>query len=187
MDVSSTVARKCQAMGEELDRANIAATRKGAQVAKDTVLTQMRSVVPSGVLKHAGKAGAKLNVRYDVKGTTNATALVKAVGPWQLVEGDTKAHFIVAKGYGGSRKSRQARADNASRTRGAEGSSRGWLGPLKGKPRAVSFGGVARAYVWHPGTKGRRPWFIGIRKSLLEINGIVKTNATDAVLRGFRR
>ena len=52
------------------------------------------SVTGDGRLSGVGKKGAKVGARYDVKGSTNPTALITATGPMQLIERDTKAHTI---------------------------------------------------------------------------------------------
>ena len=48
-------------------------------------------------LRGVGTRGARLGVRYDVKGEQNPVAIVKAVGPWQLIENNTRAHDIKPK------------------------------------------------------------------------------------------
>lgn len=83
-------------------------------------------------LSGVGRRGAKVGARFDVKGTTNPTALIRATGPLHLVEGNTSAHRIPREG----------------RRR-------------RGRARVVVVNGHPYAYVNHPGTWGKRPWARG--------------------------
>lgn len=65
-----------------------------ALLTKESVLGAARSSGVGPALRGVGAKGAKWNVRYDVKGGVNATALVKAVGPAHLVNNPTKPHEI---------------------------------------------------------------------------------------------
>ena len=94
---------------------------------------------------------------YTVKPGLESTALVRYTGPFHLVNNPTKPHYIAAGGLGGSRSARSDRAFQASAARFGGGSGRGAFGGQRrsrGK-RALSFNGVARAYVRHPGTPGK--------------------------------
>jgi hypothetical protein len=84
-------------------------------------------------LRGVGKRGARLSVRYDVK---NGVALVRAVGPWQLIENDTKAHDIFPK-------KRRARG---------------------GKRVAVLTPQGPRASAHSRGTRGKHPWAKGVER-----------------------
>jgi hypothetical protein len=81
----------------------------------------------AGVTPASKIAGGKWGVRYNVKGFNNPAALVRIFGPFHLVDRPTKSHEI------GPRKKGRRRS---------------------GK-KAVSFNGIARATVQHPGTKGK--------------------------------
>lgn len=59
----------------------------------------------SNRLSGVGRKGAKLNVGFDLKGST---ALVRARGPLHLIESDNKAHVIVPR----RRRGRRALAGN---------------------------------------------------------------------------
>lgn len=82
-------------------------------------------------LSGVGKRGARLSVGFDVKGLTNATAIIQARGPWQFIERDTEAHRIPRQ------RSRRAR-----------------------KRVAVVGDGPEDVYasVMHPGTSGKHPF-----------------------------
>lgn len=73
------------------------AARDGVGKAALLVKTSVLSQLPTTRLRGVGKRGAKIGVRYDIKGTQNPTALVRATGPFQLIERDTKAHKIEPK------------------------------------------------------------------------------------------
>ena len=100
-------------------------TKRVVQVAK----AAYRASAPER-LRGVGKRGAKLGVRDNTsRFPDGAKALIFAIGPWQLIEGDTKAHRI-------------------PRSRGA-----------RARRRVVVIPGVGvRAYANHPGTKGKHPW-----------------------------
>lgn len=89
----------------------------------------------------ASRGGAKVGVRYDIKGTRNPTALLRMFGPAHLIERDTKAHTITAR----------------ARTTTARGRRR------RGARVLVFRGGGFATSVNHPGTKGKRVWERGIR------------------------
>ena len=92
-------------------------------------------------LRQSGVQGStpisrKVRARYDVKGTQNATAIVRYTGPAHLLNNPTRPHSIVSRKNRGSRASRSARQSGVG-TRGAI--------IVNGQPRAI-----AR----HPGTRG---------------------------------
>lgn len=117
-------------------------------VAKDTFATSF-----------GGATGAKLSVRYDVKQFGDKTVgLIKAVGPWQLIEYDTKGHLIVSKKLGGTRK-RRTGLDSGLFVRAA---GKRITTTRSGTRGAVFTPQGFRAYARHPGTTGKRPWHRGI-------------------------
>lgn len=122
---------KTARMGGELRRLERNMVVVAAQTVKTSVQTQLAAAgVQNGKLRGVGKRGAKIGVRYDVAGDT---ALVRATGPFQLIERDTKAHRI-------------------PKVRGA-----------RARKRVVAIPGVGvRAWANHPGTKGKHPWAKGV-------------------------
>jgi hypothetical protein len=132
------------------------------------------SAAGAGVLGHsiAGKRKA-VGVRYDInrasKAAGQATAVITYTGPAHLVNNPTSPHVIAAKRLGLSRRrstSRAARQRDATLAFG--GSARGLFGSLAAASRttrsgAVRSGGAAaltigpdlRAFVRHPGTRGK--------------------------------
>jgi hypothetical protein len=120
--------------------------RRTVQIAalavKTSVTAQMAAAgVQNGKLRGVGKKGAKVGVRYDLLGNT---ALVRATGPFHLLERDTKPHRI------GQQKSLSGLPlVNAS-------------GQDIRKRYAVIPGVGVRAWANHPGTKGKHPWEKGV-------------------------
>lgn len=145
---------KINKAGHATDRHRKEAVSQGAFTAKKVMLAAAaaKGVTPGGKI-----AGRKWGVSFDVKGTERPVALVRYTGPFHLVNNDTRRHYVVAGGLGGSRESRGIRAFQASASRFSGESSSGAFGGQrrsKGK-RAISFNGIARAYVVHPGTSGK--------------------------------
>lgn len=102
------------------------------KVSSSTVRTSAIAIKTSIVeispnrLRGVGKKGAKLGVRYKITNTGETNnAVVAATGPWQFIEGDTRAHRIPR-----------------ARTRG------------KRRVVVIPGVGI-RAYADHPGTKGK--------------------------------
>lgn len=104
-----------------------------AAFATKTVFTQ--SLKQSGV-KGTTPISRKVKARYDIKGTQNATAIVRYTGPAHLLNNPTRAHSIVSKKNRGSRASRSRRESGV----GAKG--------------AVLVNGQPRSFARHPGTRG---------------------------------
>jgi hypothetical protein len=115
-----------------------------------------------------GKPGRRASVRYDVRGSTNPTALLEANGPFQLIERDVKRHLV------GIRYSRASKVKAAAGSRikyNAKGRVvRGgsvWVdaeGPRKVQGKPLRIGGQwVMGPVPHPGSKGRHPFENGVR------------------------
>lgn len=102
-----------------------------AQAVKTSVQAQMVAAgVQNGKLRGVGKKGQKIGVRYDLIGKT---ALVRATGPFHLIERDTKAH----------------------RTPKVRGS--------RARHRLIVIPGIGvRAFANVKGTKGKHPWEKGV-------------------------
>lgn len=144
MTTPAQFAAKMSRLAAELPRDTEATTREAATFVKTTALAELRRVAPRQRL-NAGR----LNVRYDVRTGTNPVALVKAVGPWQLIENDTRPHRIVSR-YSGGTRSRRAQT-------GVFGPIR--PGSIRGGRRAVVLTPYGyRRYARHPGTRGKHPW-----------------------------
>lgn len=78
-----------------------AAVKAGVFQAALAVTESVRAELPSsGRLRGVGRRGAKISVGFDIRGTSNPTALIAARGPLHLLERDTRAHTIVPKTRG---------------------------------------------------------------------------------------
>lgn len=132
--MADTVAQflaKTAKMTAELEKLPRRMVEVAALAVKASVLTQMQAAgVTGGKLRGVGKKGAKIGVRYDILGDK---ALVRATGPFHLLERNTKPHRIP--------KERGPRA----------------------RRRVVVIPGVGvRAFAQSPGTKGKHPWEKGV-------------------------
>ena len=155
--VGKQLGGKLGRVANEVQRAQRTAVTAASMALKRGVESEIRAVVPSGRLRNVGR-GAKVGVRFDVKGTNNPTSLVRATGPLHLVERSTKAHTI---------------GPRARRARSGRSAIR------------LPDGGFRRA-VRHPGTRGREPFAKGIRKASPEAERALRGSMVDAVTRGLR-
>jgi hypothetical protein len=155
-DVGGRVAARLTKVARELNGAAKPSVNKAALVLKKSVEHELVKVAPARRLSGVGKRGAKVGVRYDIKGAKNPTAIVRATGPMHLIERSTKAHTI-------------------PRSRG-----RGRLKVLR-LP-----GDVFRRSVQHPGTRGRRPFGKGIERGRPLALKTLRAAQSDALKRGFR-
>jgi len=109
-------------------------------------------------LSGVGKKGAKVGAGYDVKGTRNPIAIVRARGPLHLLANRTKPHAITPK----ARRSKRGAA-------------------------ALSMpDGSYRASAQHPGTRGKNTWRRGVDIGLPKALRILRSSTVDAVKRGLR-
>lgn len=122
-------ARRCESFAGDLRGVEKTATGKAALAVKTVTLAEMRTVAPTLKLSGVGKRGAKIGVSYTVGGST---AIVRATGPVQLIESDTKAHRMPRTRVRGKRRV------------------------------VVIPGVGVRSSAQHPGTKGQHPWRKGV-------------------------
>ena len=116
---------------------------------------------------------------FEIKGTSNPTALVSYRGPVHWWESGTGPHIVTPKGFRGSRRSRTARA--ASTPLGARTGNR--LSQAKvgrGASQALRFpDGNVRRTAFHPGMRAR-PFFHRVKANAAPA-------ATRTVQSGLRR
>jgi len=107
-----------------------------ALTVKTSVLAQLTAAgVKDLKLRGVGKKGARIGVRYDYTGPSSA--LVRATGPFHLIESDTVGHRI-------------------PKVRGS-----------RARRRVVVIPGVGvRAFANVKGTKGKHPWAKGVAVAL---------------------
>lgn len=123
---------------------------------------QTRSV---GDMKSTG-GGAALSLRYDVKGVNNPTALLRAMGPWGLVEYDVPDHSIFprlstipTRGMSRQRRQYMMRERQLNQAFGTRGTYSGV------SPMPVAEGVYRFSVRNHPGTTGKRPFGKGMDKA----------------------
>ena len=123
---------KINRAGDAFRKAERDALSEAAFAGKKIIEGSIRSVVPDMRMSMGGR-NAKVGVRYDIKGTSKPTALMRATGPLHLVENDTSPRVIPKE---------------RKRRRGAR------------KTLLLPDGGLRRS-VKHPGTKGQQPFAEG--------------------------
>lgn len=149
-----------------------------AQIAKATGGDMRLSGTAGSSTKRASgnvvssKSAPQLGAMYR---TSGESAIVRAFGPVQLIEGDTKPHVIGSR-HAGSGKTRAARlADLAD-----FGASRG------GRKAVLHWGGFYAKYVNSPGTKGKHPWEHGVQEAEPVIAKIMSDEQDKALRSVFR-
>lgn len=137
------VTRMAATLPGELQRAQVVGVRKSALLVTTAIRGEIRAVTGDNRLSGVGARGARVGAQYDVKGTTNPTAIIKAKGPLHLVERDTAPHLIIPRGMRVGKRGRQLKG---------------------GKVLRLANGGYA-ASALHPGTRGQHPFEKGFMKS----------------------
>ena len=142
VDSLATFVAKTQKMESELRHFERNMVLVAAQAVKTSVQAQMAAAgVNNGRLRGVGKRGAKVGVSYAI---TGKTALVRATGPFHLIERNTKPHRIG-----------QQKSESGLPLVDASGQDV--------RRRLVVIPGVGvRAWANHPGTKGKHPWDKGV-------------------------
>lgn len=161
-------ATQCGRFPAELARAEKEATKKVAVGLADAVRAETRTAAPGGVLSGVGRAGKKVGVQ--ALPAPSGDWLVKATGPFQLLERDTKAHVIPKHldALNPSRRARQLRAGFKAR-----------------KPLNIPGIGFRRS-VHHPGTTGKHPFEHGYDKYRPGVANVYQRQVAAAMQRTFR-
>lgn len=121
--------------GREITRANRVGVEKACLAGKNVMLSAMVASLGGNRLSGVGKNGAKVGVRYHVKGYTNPVGIIQYTGPAHLANSGTQPHEILPR----------------SRQTTAKGNRR------RGSAKALHFGTSAFfGRVQHPGTKGKK-------------------------------
>lgn len=90
MSTLEDFAGQCAGFPSALSGAVKAGTRKAALGVTTVARANTQRAATSGRLSGVGKSGAKVGVRYDQ--APSGDFLVKATGPYQLIERDTRGH-----------------------------------------------------------------------------------------------
>lgn len=180
-DVSARVVHRTARLAAELAAMPRRGVERGSLEMKKAVISERDKAVGSdGRMSGVGRNGASLNARYDIRAARGgATSIVRATGPWQLIERRTVPHLILSRYAGGSRRSRARLAEvsiiNTGRAR------------LR-RRGAINIPGIGwRAYARHPGTPGKRPFAKGVNAGEPRALAVMRADAVDAVRRGFTR
>jgi hypothetical protein len=170
--VGALVAKRLTKVAKEVSGAERPAVNKASLVLKKSVERELLKVAPSRRLKGVGRKGARVGVRYDIKGKRNFSSIVRATGPMHLIERSTRPHVITA----GERE----RLPGLRRGAGGRFVSNRRRGVLR------TANGMFRRSVRHPGTRGRYPFAKGIKAGKPEALKALRNAQTDALKRGFR-
>jgi hypothetical protein len=158
------LAAKLKGLAELYSKGDTTLVREAAQLSKATIVAGSPSR-----LRGVGKRGARLSVRYTLTKTADdPAALVFAVGPWQLIERDTRPHQIP----------RERRTRSFEGVYGHAVIPGGSEAPPHG-PRGV------RTRVHHPGTKGKKPWARGVEKATPLVTLLFHRLGEDAIRAWF--
>jgi hypothetical protein len=146
------------AMASGLPEATTAATSKAALEVTNQARDDIRR--DSGGDMVLSGMGAKVGARFEVlKGGDHSAAIVRATGPMQIIESNTKPHSIVA-GVG-------------RRTRRRTGA----------KALLTPFG--PRASAQHPGTTGKKTWSKSISASVKDVPKVYQAALAKHLRRYF--
>ena len=161
-------AAQCGQFPAALEQARKQATQKVAVGLADAIRAETRSAAPGGVLIGVSRKGAKVGVQAQP--APSGDWLVKATGPFQLIERDTKGHTIpkTLAAAGTDKRKRQQRAGFRGR-------------------KVLSIPGVGyRRSVHHPGTKGKHPFEHGFDRYSPGVANVYQRQLAAAMQRTFR-
>lgn len=159
-NVGATASRKMLGFANAVKGADRAGVNAGALILTNSVRAAIAAAAPGSRLHGVGRKGAKVGARYNVIGVDHPTALIQASGPLQLIERPTSAHRI------------EPRSKPGSRRRGA---------------RALTFDGVARGGVNHPGShKPKHPFAKGIEAGIPLAREAIVNRYSTAAIKGFK-
>lgn len=182
--VSRAIGSRMSKLATELSAANRTSVERGAFVAKQSIGAEIqRASGGDNRLSGVGSApGAKVGVRYDIKGTQNPTALVRAIGPVHLLEHTSKPHLIIPKKTGRGAKGRGSRRENKQALYDALFGNQ-YTGV---KPLWTPYG--PRYRVQHPGVRNpSKPWEKGFRRAEPHVRKEVRRVVSGAFARGATR
>lgn len=174
---------KIQNMHREVERNRrrivLAGARAAAEHQKDAGRADSGGDMVLSGTKRRGRPPKRINVTVRASGTGNRTvAIVKATGPWPLIDRDTPGHVI-----------RSAYVTGAYRGSRGRGQIFGPAAPaITGGRRAVlNIPGVGfRRSARHPGTKGKGTWQKGKGPGMRAADVEVERETKMALVRTFR-
>lgn len=83
--------------GKAVTRADRVGVEKACLAGKTVMLANMTSALGGNRLRGVGKKGAKVGVRFDVRGFENVVGIIKYTGPVHLANSGTRPHDIFPK------------------------------------------------------------------------------------------
>jgi len=83
--------------GRGITRANRVGVEKACLAGKNVMLANMTAALGGTRMSGVGRKGAKVGVRYDVRGYQNPVGIIKYVGPVHLVNSDRRAYDILPR------------------------------------------------------------------------------------------
>lgn len=184
------------------------AVEANARAAKANALAELRRHVPSGRLRNVGTKGAALGVKVTIDKASGRTADIKALGPWQLVEFDTKQvpYGVGSRHAAGTRRSRSKAivagtyrvGARKARTKKFEvyggddgdvliGHETFTVGHTRGRRAMIRtpYGWRASAKV-QKARKGRHPWRTAYERTLSEAPAAYQKAAAQALRRALK-
>ena len=169
----SKIGQAAEAMSDSTE----SGVKSASQRMKKTIEGSRDKVTGDGRLSGAGNAKLGVNYKLDLNGG-HSTSLMKATGPWQLIEFDTKSAGIVTgrtgriKGRGARRRTRERDLNIAF----------GAVGSLSGvKPLAWAGGAHPFARVKDAPTKGQHPFRKGWELGTPAVVSELKRSNVNAV------
>lgn len=143
----------------------------------DHVLTNLR--------KKSGQPAGELTLGYDIKGTLNPTALLRAkreMGGWKLVEYGSERHGMFPRGW---KVRKGTRREKTQRSLDVYFGRRGALSGLRPMPINGNFRYAVRN---HPGTRGKEPFHKGLARAtpqaVKELHATVHAAVVDVIRSG---
>jgi len=153
------LARSAASTADELGKAQRTGVFKAAMHTKKMIRAEIVSAVGADRKMSNVRGKAKLDAGFDIKGTTNPTALIKARGFYfGWVEFGTRDHAIRARGSKFTRR--------GNRRPGA---------------RALTAPGGLYSRVWVRGMEPKKPWDKGKRKAIPDTPRIFQLEIRKAV------
>ena len=155
------LAKSASRTAEELGKAQRTGVFKAALHTKKLIEVELVRAVGADKRMSNARGRGKLSVGFDVKGSTNPTALIKPRGPiyqWRWLEDGTKDHAI--------------------RARGSKLTKRGNRRP---GARALTAPGGLYSRVWVRGMEPKKPWDKGKRKAIPDTPRIFQLEIRKAV------
>jgi hypothetical protein len=173
------LAASAKRVADSMEGTQTRAVHKAALHTVRLVRAEIRAATGDMRLSGVGRKGARVGAKYDVMGTRNPTALIKATGPMQLIERNTSPHGIQPRGYRVSKRWLNAVAKGKL----AADSDPVYLGGGK----ALKFGGGFYRRAMHPGTRGQHPFRRGVDRAAPDTPRIFQREIRALVAREWVR